>query len=180
MHAKDKLVLAMEELLKKTKLDAITVSQIIDAASVCRKTFYRNFTDKYALADYYFKQFFDNSFGRIADGQDFDTALLQYLEFCEERAVILRNAYSSADVNGLRAYDIESTRRTYEKYLLERGADVNTPEMRFAVEIAARGGTDMVIEWLTDGMVMDKHQLLRLIKRTLPNDLLKYLDMPAQ
>ena len=176
IQAKEKLVLAMETLLKKQNLDAITVSQIIDTASVCRKTFYRNFTDKYDLADYYFKRFFDDSFGRITSGQDFDTALLRYLEICEEKSAILRNAYASADVNGLRSYDIESTRHTYEKYLLEKGADIQSAEMRFAIEIAARGGTDMIIEWLRSGMKADKRQLLRLIKRTLPNDLLQYLD----
>ena len=38
MQAKEKLLLAMEALLKKQNLDAITVSQIIDTASVCRMT----------------------------------------------------------------------------------------------------------------------------------------------
>lgn len=120
MQATEKLLLAMEALLKKQNLNAITVSQIIDTASVCRKTFYRNFTDKYALADYYFKRFFDDSFGRITSGQDFDTALLRCLEICEEKSTILRNAYASADVNGLRSYDIERTRHTYENICWKR------------------------------------------------------------
>ena len=30
--------------------------------------------------------FFDDSFGQIITGQDFDTALIRYLEICEERA----------------------------------------------------------------------------------------------
>lgn len=45
---------------------AITVSQSIDTASFCRKTFCRSFTDKYVSADYYFRRFFDDFFGRIA------------------------------------------------------------------------------------------------------------------
>ncbi len=176
MFAKEKLILAIERLLSKKELDEITVSEIVSEASLCRKTFYRNFTDKYDLTDYYFKQFFENTFGQIICGEDFDTALFRYLEICESKADILLNAYSSADVNGLRNYDIESTRRTYEKYLLEKGADIYAPEMKFAIEIAARGGTDMVIEWLLNGMKEDKKTLQVLIKRTLPNDLLKYLE----
>lgn len=62
-------------------------------------------------------------------------------------------------MNGLRNYDIESTRRTYEKYLLEKGADIYAPEMKFAIEIAVRGGTDMVIEWLLNDMKEDKKTL---------------------
>ena len=34
----------------------------------------------------------------------------------------------------------------------------------------------MIIEWLRSGMKEDKRQLLYLIKRTLPNDLLQYLN----
>ncbi len=176
MRAKEKLVLAIEELLNRKQLDKITVSEIVETASLSRKTFYRNFADKYELADYYFKGFFDETFGQIICGQDFDTALFRYLEICEDKADILVNAYSSMDVNGLRNYDIESTKRTYEKYLLEKKADIRTPEMQFAIEIAARGGTDMIIEWMSHGMKEDKKQLQRLIKRTLPTDLLKYLE----
>lgn len=176
MLAKEKLLIAIEQLLYKKPLDDISVTEIITAAQICRKTFYRNFTDKYDLADYYFMLFFDESFGKIICGENFDVALLRYLEICESKATILKNAYSSSDVNGLRNYDVKITRRTYEKYLLDKGADIELPEMKFAIEIASRGGTDMVIEWLLNGMKSDKKQLQALIKRTLPNDMLKYLE----
>lgn len=176
MIAKEKLLIAIEQLLRKKPLDDISVTEIVQETKICRKTFYRNFTDKYDLADYYFKQFFDESFGKIISGENFDAALLRYLEICESKAVILKNAYLSSDVNGLRNYDIESTRRTYEKYLLDKGADIEQMEMKFAIEIASRGGTDMVITWLLEGMKIDKKQLQAFIKRTLPNDMLKYLE----
>jgi hypothetical protein len=48
--------------------------------------------------------------------------------------------------------------------------------MRFAIDIAARGGTDMVIEWLLNGMKMEKSKLVCLLKQTLPNDILIYID----
>lgn len=176
MLAKEKLLVVIEKLLYKKPLDEITVTEIILEAGLSRKTFYRNFTDKYDLVEKYFKRFFDESFGQIILGEDFDAALLHYLEICESKANILKNAYSSSDVNGLRNYDIESTRRTYEKYLIDKGADTELPEMRFAIEIASRGGTDMVIDWLVGGMKTDKKQLQMLIKRTLPNDMLKFLE----
>lgn len=176
MLAKEKLLIVIEKLLYKKPLDEITVTEIISEAGLSRKTFYRNFTDKYDLVEKYFKRFFDQSFGQIILGEDFDAALLHYLEICESKASILKNAYSSSDVNGLRNYDIESTRRTYEKYLIDKGADTKLPEMRFAIEIASRGGTDMVIDWLIGGMKTDKKQLQMLIKRTLPNDMLKFLE----
>ena len=176
MHAsaRVRLIAAMETLLQHRCPDDISVREITAAAGVCRKTFYRNFQDKYALAAAYFEDFFDRSFGRITAGECFDTALLGYLEFCESLAPVFRNAYSSTDVNGLRGIDVNYTRRTYEKYLLEQGADIHDPTMRFAIEIAVRGGMEMVIAWLLGELPMDKYRLRDLIKRTLPTDLLRY------
>jgi AcrR family transcriptional regulator len=165
----------LEDLLISKDLDSICVSEIVKKSGVCRKTFYRHFQDKFDLADYYFSQFFEETFGQITSGEDWESALLCYLEICAQKADILCHAYSSMDINGLKNYDIQITRKTYEKYLLAQGADINTPEMRFAIEIASRGSTEMVINWLINGMNEDKVQLMMLIKRTLPMDIAAYL-----
>ena len=47
--AKDRIVLAISELLKKKSMQAVSVSDIIEAAKVSRTTFYRLFTDKWDL-----------------------------------------------------------------------------------------------------------------------------------
>ena len=60
--AKEKLLLAMEQLLQHKPLDVIRVSELVRQASVCRKTFYRHYQDKYAPAAAYFADFFDRSF----------------------------------------------------------------------------------------------------------------------
>ncbi len=97
-------------------------------------------------------------------------------KYSECKSDILRHAYSSRDANCLHQYDIDLTRGTYEKYLLAKGADIETGEMRFAVEIASRGGTDMVIDWLIGGMKEEKTTLIALLKRTLPQDIRIYLE----
>lgn len=176
LNTKLKFANALESLLKRKNMDEIQVNEIINLTGISRKTFYRHFTDKYDLAEWYFKQFFDNSFGMIIQGEDWDSAMINYLDFCASKSDVLCHAYSSNDVNGLRECDISITQKTYEKYLQEQGACISEPEMQFAIEIAARGGTDMVIKWLLDGMKEDKKQLMKLIKKTLPTDILKYLQ----
>lgn len=173
--AENKLIPAMEELLRHKNLDDITVSEIVAAAGVSRKTFYRHYPDKYGLAAAYFETFFEESLGSVFHGESFDSALLRYLEICEEKSAVFKNAYSSMDVNGLRSIDINYTRRTYQQYLLAKGADLSDFTMQFAIEIAVRGGMEMVIEWLVGGIPIDRTALRDLIKRTLPNDLLAYL-----
>ncbi|EGD49023.1 regulatory protein TetR [Ruminiclostridium papyrosolvens DSM 2782] len=176
MNSKKMLAESLEKLLMKKNLDDIPVSEIVVGTSLSRKTFYRHFRDKYDLASWYFAQFYEASFGRITTGLTWEEALLHYLDIYQEKYIVLKNAYASRDVNGLRAYDISVTKKTYEKYLTIKGADINSETMRFAIDIASCGGTDMVIKWLLSGMKMEKGKLVCLLKQTLPNDILKYID----
>lgn len=176
MDTKDKFAESLEKILVQKNLDEIQVSEIVSGTSLSRKTFYRHFRDKYDLSSWYFSQFFEDSFGRITDNLEWDEGLLRYLDIYQGKYNILKNAYASRDVNGLRDYDIQVTRKTYEKYLTTRGIDVTSEKMQFAIDIASRGGTDMVIEWLLNGMKMDKKRLVDLLKETLPKEILKHIE----
>lgn len=176
MNSKKLLADSLEKLLMKKNLDDIQVSEIVSGASLSRKTFYRHFKDKYDLANWYFADFYESSFGRITEGLTWEEALLRYLDIYQEKCNVLKNAYASRDVNGLRGYDIAITRKTYQKYLRIKGADINSEIMQFAIDIASRGGTDMVIEWLLNGMKTEKSKLVWLLKHTLPNDILQHID----
>ena len=107
--AKHKIIHALEELLNHKDLDEIYVSDIIRSANISRKTFYRHYQDKYDLVNAYFFEFFQNTFERIAFGDDWDEAFLRYLTICEEKAAVLSHSYSSRDANGLRKFDVEMT-----------------------------------------------------------------------
>jgi AcrR family transcriptional regulator len=175
MDSEKMLAESLEMLLQKKNLDDIQVSEIVAGTSLSRKTFYRHFKDKYDLANWNFTQYFNATISRSNADLSWEEGLLRFLEVCQDKAVSLKNAYSSRDVNCLRSHDIAMTRKFYEEYLTKRGADIHSEVMRFAIEIAVRGGTDMVIGWLLNGMKMEKEELMRLIKRTLPNDILKYM-----
>ncbi|MEL7647704.1 MAG: TetR/AcrR family transcriptional regulator C-terminal domain-containing protein [Sedimentibacter sp.] len=176
MNTKKILAESLEKLLIKKNLDEIQVREIVAGTSLSRKTFYRHFKDKYDLVGWYFDQICEISFGRITDDLSWEEALLHYLDIYEDKYRILKNAYASSDINGLRNYDISVTKKTYERYLAIKGADINSEIMHFAIDIASRGGTDMVIEWLINGKKMDKTKLVSLLKQTLPKDILIYID----
>ncbi|MDO5521573.1 MAG: TetR/AcrR family transcriptional regulator C-terminal domain-containing protein [bacterium] len=172
MDSKIQFVNALEELLYKKTLDEISVSELVNRTNISRRTFYRHFTDKYDLASWYFEQFYEATFGQIVKGATWEEALLKYLDIYEEKKMVLLHAYDSQDINGLRNYDIMLTVKTYETYLENKGVDIKDEKIRFAIDIASIGGTDMIIEWLKNGMKMKKEKLVELLKRTLPNDIL--------
>ncbi|MCD2493567.1 TetR/AcrR family transcriptional regulator [Lacrimispora sp. NSJ-141] len=176
MNSKQIFAESLEALLKKKNLDDIQVCEIVAGTHLSRRTFYRHFDDKYDLAGWYFAQFFEKSFGSITNGASWEDALSSYLSLYKDKVAILKNAYESHDVNGLRNIDIAFTKKTYETYLLQNGADTQSEIMQFAIDIASRGGTDMVIEWLMGGMKIEKEKLISLLKQTLPPVILRYLD----
>lgn len=176
MDTKKSYAASLEKLLSHKTLDDIHVREIVAGSEFSRKTFYRHFKDKYDLTHWYFACIFEESFGLINHHLSWDEALLTYLEKYQEKHLILKNAYASRDINSLRNADIALTRKTYELFLKAKGVEVDSESMKFAIEIASRGGTDMVIEWLYSGMKMEKRKLVHLIKSTLPKEILQFLD----
>ncbi|MCD8153385.1 MAG: TetR/AcrR family transcriptional regulator [Clostridiales bacterium] len=176
MKARKKIILALESLLEQKELDCITVSEIITEAKVARKTFYRNFRDKYDLMNWYYDIFYQESFGSIVLGNAFEKALTQCLNIYDSKRTLLKNAYASKDINGLKNHDIEITRKIYETCLTRKGADTSSETMRFAIEIAVQGGSDMVMQWILGNWDISAERLAYYIHQTLPEELKKYMD----
>ena len=59
-QSKDKIVEAMFRLLEKDSFDEITLNEVLDEASVSRRTFYRYFPNKQAILEFYIHTFIEN------------------------------------------------------------------------------------------------------------------------
>lgn len=175
MKSTEKIISAFENLLKKKSMQSITVNEIVELAGISRKTFYRNFKDKYDLLHRYFDEFYNNSFGTLIVGNDFYHALDDCLKIYEEKRVILRNAYESEDINGLKQHDIEITKRIYYSFLEQKGIPVNYMEIEFAIDFASRGGTEIMIEWIKGNIAVSRTELTSLLIATLPEEIKKNL-----
>ncbi len=71
---------AFEELLAEKSLDAITVQDVADRATVNRATFYAHFEDKYDLLDQAFEETFTNALHKnLPPGSKFSSTNLQLL-----------------------------------------------------------------------------------------------------
>lgn len=174
-----KLSEAMEYLLSRKNLDDIPVSEIAKMAGVSRRTFYRHFCDKYELVNWYYDEFYEESFGSIVLGAGLEEALTQCLKIYRQKRSVLKHAYESRDINGLKNHDIEITRRIYETFLKQRGADIRSEIMWFSIEIAVRGGSDMVIQWMLGNIDLPAEKMARLICETLPEEIKKYQMSPV-
>ncbi|KRL83830.1 TetR/AcrR family transcriptional regulator [Ligilactobacillus apodemi] len=57
LRSKTKIINAMFELLKTNTFDELTLNEILDEATVSRRTFYRYFTNKQDILNYYYNDF---------------------------------------------------------------------------------------------------------------------------
>ena len=71
-------------------------------AGVSRRTFYRHCCDKYELVNWYYDEFYEESFGSIVLGAGLEEALTQCLKIYRQKRSVLKHAYESRDINGLK------------------------------------------------------------------------------
>ena len=66
---KYRLAQAIRECMKTTPVDKITVREIVQTCGTTRQTFYRHFTDKYDLINWYFDKLLAESFAHMGEGK---------------------------------------------------------------------------------------------------------------
>ena len=103
MNEKTKYRLAesMKQLVKKKRIDAITVAEIIQLADVSRPTFYRHFRDKYDLVNWFFQKLCDRSFMQMGVSLTITEALNRQFEFFRGEKDFFEAAFSCRSENNL-------------------------------------------------------------------------------
>ena len=91
--SRKKLSESIEYLLSRKSLDDVKM------AGVSRRTFYRHFCDKYELVNWYYDEFYEESFGSIVLGAGLEEALTQCLKIYRQKRSVLKHAYESRDIS---------------------------------------------------------------------------------
>lgn len=81
MNTKEMIKRAAFELLREFPLDTITVQMILNRADVSRKTFYRYYSDKYALMELYYRDFMDRNIRENYNGHNWDEVMGHLYDF---------------------------------------------------------------------------------------------------
>lgn len=147
--------------LKTKSIDSIRVIDLIDETGVCKGTFYKYYQDKYSLMIRCFKNYFYDDILSGADGwESFITRSLS--AFRSSPAVVL-NAFNSQDINSLRSYHEDWTRKFLFKDCKEGGE-----YYRYSVEVFARYATEIIIEWLKSKCGESYTEVLKKMKAIMP------------
>lgn len=91
-NTKKMLAETLKSLLQKKSLSKITVSEIVNACQINRKTFYYHFTDIYDLLEWYLNQEILGIVGKFHLLDEFDTILNFSLDYLEQNTYLLNCA----------------------------------------------------------------------------------------
>ena len=175
MYTKKALSEALKEALKTKPFKKITVSELIEACNINRKTFYYHFEDIYALLVWTFEQEAINVVKHFDLMVDSEEALTFIMDYVEENNYIINCVYDSMgqdelkrffvkDFNDIILSLIEQAEECYGKKLNE---GYTTFLSTFYVDATA----GILIDWVKDRNRHNREVYIEYIKNTLQNSL---------
>lgn len=159
---------AMKECMKTMSVEKITVSNIVEACSISRQTFYRNFKDKYDLINWYFDRLVEQSFDQIGTKTTIKDCLVKKLTFIQEERVFFTAAFKSEDYNSVKEHDFRLILGYYQKLIAEQGYEHLSHELESLLEMYCQASVYMTAKWIVTGMNKGPEEMSNLLVDAIP------------
>lgn len=168
MDARKNLIDAMGACLETTPIDQITVNDIIEAADVSRRSFYRLFGNKYELLKEYYQGQIEALLREAESLAESYKTTYQILAFFKAHEDITRNMFFSKDSFAFKQYFrnlcVEDNMRFWE----QRGVNLDDGRIRGALELYSYGTVSYIMDWIKAGMPGDLHELAEMFMLAYP------------
>lgn len=129
------IIQTFREMLEKTPLDKITVTNIIEKCEINRNTFYYHFRDIYDLLESFFKEELERVI-EANTNESWQNMLRDVLQMVTENRQIVYHIFNSLNRDQLERYVFDSTNKhMYELVKKEaEGLNVTDEDIRFVSE----------------------------------------------
>lgn len=169
MNTKFLLGDTVEKLLNTIPLDKLTVKKIVDEAGVSKQTFYRNFEDKYCLANWQFLRDFFKSTSVITHEMTFEECMLCVYKGFGGRRTFLKNMFTSEDYNNLQNFVIFHMKDYIYGILELNGFDIKDVNLVLNVDTWIYGVLEITKRWILDDYDISEENLKKLFIETVPS-----------
>lgn len=161
-RTKEKIGSAFKKLMIDRPFDSITITDITDACSLNRLTFYYHFQDKYDLMNWiFYKDVIDPIRGSI-DVDNWPDKLYSALTVLKEDGEYYCSSVSYDRVE-LRTYLFDVSFEVMTEVIrdITKDMDVEKEDIDFFVSFLAHGLSGMMLDWIQGGMTDDPHDIVR-------------------
>lgn len=162
---------ALKQAMSQKPFSKITVSEIVAACGVNRKTFYYHFEDIYALLLWIFKEEAIDVVKEFNLPTQHREALFFVMDYVEENSYLINCAYDSLGRDQLRCFlytdFISVTRELLEQVEALSGNKLETPYKEYLSKFYAEGLAGVLIDWIKHRTDLDREQTADYIIRTI-------------
>jgi len=143
------IIQTFREMLEKTPLDKITVTNIIEKCEINRNTFYYHFRDIYDLLESFFKEELERVI-EANTNESWQNILRDVLQMVTENRQIVYHIFNSLNRDQLERYVFDSTNKhMYELVKKEaEGLNVTDEDIRFVSEFYQYAFTGFFLKFL--------------------------------
>ncbi len=169
---------AMDELMRETPIDRLSVSKICERADISRATFYRYFTDKFGVVQWL------NKYVMAQGANEIGRTLSFYDGYHTSEAMILKrydfftNAAKSNDYNALDKFAARFRKEVFERTITKYYDREYTEHMRFLVSATVEMETSLFPQWHNGKIDCTLEEACQWMTECVPRELFELMNEP--
>jgi len=164
---------ALEACMGEAPLERITVKQITEKCGVSRQTFYRNFTDKYDLINWYFDELLKKAFQHMGYGKTAFDSLVHKFTYIQDQKLFFKAAFKNDSQNNLRDHDIKMIMDFYKRLISGKIGAFPQDEYGSLLEMYCVASVHMTQQWVFRGCQATPREMAELMIEAMPSRLSK-------
>ena len=171
---------ALDELMKQTSLDRLSVSKICETAGISRATFYRHFKDKFSIVQWFIKFIHSQSTNEIGRTLSWYEGYYTSELTIANRRSFFSNAAKSKDYNSLDMFIPRYRREVLTTTLTDYHGIKIDEHLRFLVRATVEMEIHMLPTWHYGKLDCTLEEACRWLTECIPRELFEMLDTPVK
>lgn len=169
---------AMDELMLETPIDRLSVSRICDRADISRATFYRYFTDKFGVVQWFLKYVMSQGANEIGRTLSFYDGYYTSEAMILDRYDFFANASKSNDYNSLDHFAPRLRKEVFERTITKHYKLEYTEHLRFIVNATVEMETSLFPQWHYGELDCTIEEICTWMTECVPRELFNLLNNP--
>lgn len=175
----EQIVGACDKLLKDMSFEELTVKDIVEVLGISRPTFYRYFTDKYEIAQWFWDSTGEQYLKECGRSLDwYESSRLMIRSFMKYPTFSTKSVIVSGekDVNAVINHGYRKRISYLEDVIQELNPVLLTDDLKFQIEFFTDAESRAIAHWMSDGLPQSPEQLSRRIVACVPHELYDLID----
>ena len=171
---------SMGELLKTVPLAKLPVSRICEEAGISHSSFYRYFSDKYAVGIWYITYAYHNGVDKIGRTYSWHEGFYKTTSIIHEHFAFFEADFEGAYDNIIREFAPDHIREAYSNTITDFLGCELTEQLKLQIEATIAMELDLAPKWHRGKFNITMDQFTHWLAEMVPHELHELLNHPAE